>query len=333
MNYNELITSFRRREFAPFYFFDGEEPYFIDKLTDFLQNQVLNEAEREFNQSIFYGRDISPGNLIPLVKRFPMMSEYQVVIVKEAQNWKDLSALESIIEQPVQSTILAITYKGKKLDGRSSIGKLLKKKAVYFNSTKIRDNEISRWISDQAKALKLELEPRASVLLAEHIGADLNSLEKALDRLQLVSEGQPIGVDMIQEQIGISKDFNIFELQKAIGSKNYSRAIYISNYFANNEKDHHIIPITYGLCRYFTQLIKYHRAKNTTDAKNIARIIGINPYFIGDYQRAALNYPKNKLMQIMEILHDIDLKIKGLGNSSAKHKELMNEMVARILRV
>ncbi|MEM9052485.1 MAG: DNA polymerase III subunit delta, partial [Bacteroidota bacterium] len=197
----------------------------------------------------------------------------------------------------------------------------------------IRDNEVSRWMADQAKALQVNLDPRASVLLAEHIGADLNRLEKAMDRLKLVAGENTVTVDLVQEHIGISKDFNIFELQKAIGAKNYSRAIYIANYFANNEKEHHLIPITYGLYRYFTQLIKYHRAKNTTDPKSIARKIGINPYFLADYQNAAMNYPRNKLMEVMEILHNVDLKIKGLGNASAKHEELMKEMVARILRV
>jgi len=333
MKYIELISSLKKREFQPFYFFDGDEPYFIDKLIDILQNEVLTESEREFNQSILYGRDISPDDLIPIVKRFPMMAEYQVIIVKEAQHWKDLSALEALLNHPVHSSILAITFKGKKLDGRSGIAKLIKKKAIYFNSAKIRDNEVSQWIRNQAQSLKVDIEPKANALLAEHIGADLNGLEKALDRLKLVAEGLPITVDLIQEHIGISKDFNIFELQKAIGSKNHSRAIYIANYFANNEKEHHLIPITYGLYRYFTQLIKYHRAKDSTDDKNIARIIGVNPYFIGDYQKAAINYPKNKLMQVMEILHEIDLKIKGLGNATARHKELMNEMVSRILRV
>jgi DNA polymerase-3 subunit delta len=332
MSFSKIMTSLRKKEYSPVYFFDGDEPFYIDKLTEFIQENVLNEAEREFNQSIYYGRDISPEDLIPVVKRFPMMAEYQVIIVKEAQNWKDLSALQSLLENPVPTTILVITYTGKKLDGRSNFAKLVKKKATYFNSSKLRDTEVASWLNDHCKILKLDIDQRAIVLLSEHIGADLVSLDKALERLKLVADGEKITVDHIQEHIGISKDFNIFELQKAIGNKDYARAIYIANYFANNEKEHHLIPITYGLYRYFTQLIRYHRAENHADNQSLARAMGVNPYFVKDYKNAAINYPRTKLMKVMEILHDIDLKIKGLGNSSARHKELMNEMVARILR-
>lgn len=332
MSFSKIMTSLRKKEYSPFYFFDGDEPFYIDKLTDFIQHNVLNEGEREFNQSIFYGRDISPEDLISVVKRFPMMAEYQVVIVKEAQNWKDIKALEVLLNQPVPTTILVITYKGKKLDGRSAMTKLIKSKGTYFNSSKMRDDQVITWLSEQCKLLKLEIDARAIALLGEHIGADLISLEKALNRLKLVAEGQKITADLIQEHIGISKDFNIFELQKAIGFKDHARAVYIANYFANNEKEHHIIPITYGLYRYFTQLIRYHRAENHADPQSLARSMGVNPYFVKDYKQAAANYPRAKLMKVMEILHDIDLKIKGIGNSSARHKELMNEMVARILR-
>jgi DNA polymerase-3 subunit delta len=327
------MTSLRKKEYSPFYFFDGDESFYIDKLIDYIQNNILDEGEREFNQSVFYGRDISPEDLIPVVKRFPMMAPYQVVIVKEAQNWKDLSALQTLLENPVPTTILAISYKEKKLDGRNSMTKLIKSKGTYLNSSKLRDDQVSSWLNDHCRLLKLDIDPRAIVLLSEHIGADLISLDKALQRLKLVAGGEKITPDLIQEHIGISKDFNIFELQKAIGLRDNARAIYIANYFANNEKEHHLIPVTYGLYRYFTQLIRYHRAENHADPQKLARAMGVNPYFVKDYRQAAVNYPRVKLMKVMEILHDIDLKMKGLGNSTARHKELMNEMVARILRV
>ena len=326
------MTTLRKKDYAPFYFFDGNEPFYIDKLTDYIQKGILNESEREFNQSVYYGRDISPQDLIPIVKRFPMMAEYQVIIVKEAQNWKDLSPLQELLEHPVPTTILAITYKDKKIDGRSSLAKLIKSKGVYFNSAKLRDYEVSSWLNEHCKLLNLDIDPRAVLLLSEQIGADLIGLDKALERLKLVAEGEKITVDLIQEHIGISKDFNIFELQKAIGFKDNARAIYIANYFANNEKEHHLIPVTYGLYRYFTQLIRYHRAGNHTDPQRLAQTMGLNSYIVKDLKRAAVNYPRTKLMKVMEILHDIDLKMKGLGNTSARHKELMNEMVARILR-
>jgi len=326
------MTSLRKRDFSPFYFFDGDEPFFIDKLTQYISDHVLDESEREFNQSIYYGRDISPEELVPIVKRFPMMAEYQVVIVKEAQNWKNLDALASIAEHPVPTTILVVNYKGKKIDGRSSAAKAIKKSGVYFNSSKLRDNDVPHWLSEHCKILNLDIDPRSIVLLSEHIGADLVALDKALQRLKMVAEGQSITVDLIQEHIGISKDFNIFELQKAIGHRDDARAMYIANYFANNEKEHHLIPVTYGLYRYFTQLIRYHRAPDHADPQSLAKAIGTNPYFVKDYRKAAANFPRTKLMKVMEILHDIDLKLKGIGNTSARHKELMREMVARILR-
>lgn len=326
------MSSLRKREFSPIYFFDGDEPFFIDKLTDYIAGNVLSEGEREFNQSVLYGRDISPEDLIPIVKRFPMMAEYQVVIVKEAQNWKSLEPLNPIIEHPVPTTILVINYKGKKIDGRSSTVKLLKKHSTYFTGSKLRDSDIPHWLNEHCHILELDIDPRSAVLLSEQIGSDLVGLDKALQRLKLVADGKKITPDLIQEHIGISKDFNIFELQKAIGLKDDARAMYIANYFANNEKEHHIIPVTYGLYRYFSQLIRYHRAPDHADPQSLAKAIGTNPYFVKDYRRAAANFPRTKLMKVMEILHDIDLKIKGIGNASARHKELMIEMIARIIR-
>ena len=332
MSFKKIMTSLRERKFSPLYFFDGDEPFFIDKLTEFISENVLNDAEKEFNQTVMYGRDIAPEDLSPIVKRFPMMSEYQVIIVKEAQSWKSLEAIAALAENPTPTTILVITYKGKKIDGRSSAGKTIKKHGVYFNSSKLRDNEVTHWLNDHCKIIGLDIDPRAMVLLSEHIGADLVALDKALDRLKMLSEGEKITPDLIQKHIGISKDFNIFELQKAVGFRDDARALYIANYFSNNEKEHHIIPVTYALYRYFTQLIRYHRAPDHTDPQKLARVIGCNPYFVRDYRKAAANYPRVKLMKVMEILHDIDLKIKGIGNASAKHKHLMVEMVSRILR-
>ncbi len=333
MSFKTILTSLRERKFSPLYVFDGDEPFFSDKLIDYIQHEVLSEAEAEFNRSIFYARDITPEELISVVKRFPMMAEYQVVIVKEAQVWKKLDALLPLLENPVPTTILALSFKGKKLDGRSNVVKRIKKEGIYFTSSKLRDHEVSHWLSEHCKNLNISIDQRAIVLLSEHIGSDLQRLDKVLDRLVLVAEGNTVTIDMIQEHVGISKDFNIFELQKAIGNKDYPRAMYIANYFANNEKEHHIIPITYGLYRYFAQLIRYHRAPDHTDPQKIAAAMGVSPYFVKEYRKAAANYPRTKLMDVMEILHDIDLKTKGIGNASAKHKELMNEMVARILRV
>jgi DNA polymerase-3 subunit delta len=176
------------------------------------------------------------------------------------------------------------------------------------------------------------MEPEAVYLLSAHIGADLVKLHKALDRLALMCKGKVSKAD-ISEHIGISKDFNIFELQKAIGQKQDAKALYIANYFANNEKEHHIIPVTSALYRYFAKIVRYHRSTNHGDQKKLAAELGVHPFFIREFKEAAQHYPTSKLLQAMEVLHDIDLKSKGVGNSQAKHAELMRELVARLIRL
>jgi DNA polymerase-3 subunit delta len=333
MSFNSILNSLKKKEYAPIYFLDGEETYFIDALTNYIAHHVLDESERDFNQSVLYAQDISPEDLVPVVKRFPMMAPYQVVIVKEAQNWRSMDALSSIFENPVNTTILVINYKGKKLDGRSKLLKAIKKTGVYFNSQKLRDYEIPKWIQEHCSARDQAIDPMATNLLAEYIGNDLGKLVNALEKLEILSEpGEKITPSMVSEHIGINKDFNVFELQRAIGQRNDAKALYIANYFANNQKDHHIIPVTASLFRYFTKLIGYHGIKNPTDQKSVASQLGIHPYFVKEYQSAARNYSATSLMNAIDIIYDIDLKSKGVNNNSANSGELLKEMVARLLR-
>ena len=333
MSFNSILNTLKKKEYAPIYFLDGEETYFIDALTNYISHNVLDESERDFNQSVLYGQDITPEDLVPIVKRFPMMAPFQVIILKEAQNWRSMEALASIFEKPVNTTILVINYKGKKLDGRSKLLKAIKKNGVYFNSQKLRDYEIPKWIQEHCLARGQAIDPLATNLLAEYVGNDLGKLVNALEKLEILSEpGEKITSSMVSEHIGINKDFNVFELQKAIGQRNDSKALYIANYFANNQKDHHIIPVTASLFRYFTKLISYHGIKNPTDQKSVASQLGIHPYFVKEYQGAAKNYSATSLMNAVDIIYDIDLKSKGVNNNSANSGELLKEMVARLLR-
>jgi DNA polymerase-3 subunit delta len=339
MSFNKLLSDFKSKKYQSLYFLDGEESYFIDALSDYLTKHVLEEHEKEFNQSVFYGQDIKPGELIPYVKRFPMMSEYQVIIVREAQNWKlkeDLEGMERLFRSVVPSTILVICYKGKKLDKRSKAYKALKEldsSAVYFTSNKLRDTDIPSWITHHASNRGFDLEPKAAMVLSEHIGNDVGGIVNALEKLEvLASESRRIDSSLVMEHIGISKDFNVFELQKALGKRNAKKALYISNYFANNSKEHNIVPTVVALFRYFSKIMKVHAPRNSTDKKSLASSLGVPPYFVDEYIQAARYYQPHSLREVMEILHDIDLKSKGVNSSRSDSGELTRELVVRILR-
>ncbi|MFN2429742.1 MAG: DNA polymerase III subunit delta, partial [Cryomorphaceae bacterium] len=242
MDFNKVLESLKKGNFKPIYIFDGDEPYFIDALTDYIETNVLSPDEKEFNQSVLYGQDVSPDELVSVVKRFPMMAPYQVVIVKEAQNWRSAEALKPIFENPVPSTILVLSFKGKNIDGRSAAFKLAKKNGVHFRSKKLRDYELVKWIGAYCSERGISIDPHASAMLSENIGANVGNIVNALDKLQILTpEGDSITADSVSKHIGISKDFNVFELQKAIGERNDYRAKLIANYFAGNQKEHHLI--------------------------------------------------------------------------------------------
>ena len=338
MSHIKILADLKQKKYAPIYLFDGEEPYFIDLLSDYISDNVLDEAEKEFNQSILYGQDVSPEDLVPIVKRYPMMAEYQVVIVREAQVWRNFEALEQLIINPVASTIFVINYKGKKIDGRSVFAKLVKKhkaSVVHFNSPKLKDGRaVTDWINNYCKDNKLDIAPPAVAMLAENIGNNLSNLIDALDKLIiLIPKGQTISQNDISKHIGISKDFNVFEMQKAIGQRNDYRALFIANYFAHNQKDHHVIPVTGAIYRFFRQLLSYHALVRTTDRGSLASAMGVHPYFLDDYVSAAGKYSPYQVLEIIDILHDIDLKTKGVNATSNDSGELVKEMVSRILRV
>lgn len=333
MSHTKILADLKQKKYAPVYVFDGEEPYFIDLLSDYISKNVLSEAEQEFNQSILYGQDVSPEDLIPIVKRYPMMADYQVIIVREAQGWRNFEALESLLKNPVKTSILVINIKGKKLDGRSNFSKLIKKHGVYFNSPLLKDNAIPSWISNYCASRNMTIDPRAVAVLSENIGTNISNLINALDKLEiLIPEGETITADAVSKHIGISKDFNIFEFQKAIGLRNDYKSLFIANYYANNQKDHHIIMVASGLYRYFTKLITYHSLVKDTDKSSLAKAMGIHPYFMPDYQQAAHNYNPGHIVAILDILYDIDLKSKGVKATGSNSGELVKEMVSRILR-
>jgi DNA polymerase-3 subunit delta len=346
MEFNDILSELKRKIYRPIYFLMGEEPYFIDMISDYIENKVLDESEKEFNQSVLYGRDVSAAEIIGAAKRFPMMSDYQVIIVKEAQNIKDLikkekedgkakdktkQPFEAYIEHPQKSTILVFCYKYKTIDKRTSLAKLIDKNCVLFESKKIYDNQVPDWINNYLKGKEYSVGPKASALLTEYLGSNLSKISNELDKLMInLPAKSEITVEHIQSNIGISKDYNVFELQTAIGKKEVLKANRIVNYFSANEKENPLVMTVASLYGYFCKLLSYHFLTDKSQ-KSVASALGVHPFFVGDYERAAKNYSAGKLKAIFGYLREYDLKSKGVDTGSASEGELLKELVFKIL--
>lgn len=346
MDFNQIMSDLKKKAYRPVYFLMGDEPYFIDMISDYIENNVLDESEKEFNQSVLYGRDITAADVIGAAKRFPMMSEYQVVIVKEAQNIRDLVGKDkeesnskdktkhpfaAYIENPQQSTILVICYKYKSIDKRTSIAKLIDKNAILFESKKIYDNQVPDWINNYLKGKEYTIGPKASALLTEYLGTTLSKISNELDKLMInLPPKSEITVEHIQTNIGISKDYNVFELQTAIGKKEVLKANRIINYFSANEKDNPMVVTISSLYSYFCKLLSYHFLTDKSKG-SVAAALGVHPFFVGDYERAAKNFSVGKLKSIFGYLREYDLKSKGVDRGSSSEGELLKEMVFKIL--
>ena len=317
----------------PIYFFMGEEPYYIDKLTEFIENNVLQEHERDFNQTILYGRDVTMEDVISNAKRFPMMAEHQVVIVKEAQELaKSIDKLESYAENPQPSTVLVFAYKYKTLDKRKKVTKNIAKTGLIFESKKLYENQVGEWIKRVLSGQGYAIEPKAIIMLVEFLGTDLSKINNELDKLKIVlPKGHTISAKDVEDNIGISKDYNNFELRKAIGEKDQLKAYKIIDYFAQNPKDNPIAVTTSLVFSFFSQLLQYHGTKDK-NPKNLAGVLKVNPYFLKDYDVAARNYPMKKVSAIIATLRDIDIKSKGVGANALPQSDLLKEMLIHIFK-
>lgn len=334
MTIENIVSNIKKKIYHPVYFLAGEETYYIDKISELIENSVLNDIEKEFNLNILYGRDIDTKTIVEYAKRFPMMSNYQVVIVREAQVLeKSIYELEELYLNKIQnSTILVICFNNKVLDGRRSLKKKLEKDFVYFESKKISEDKLSSWIINLVKEKKYDITVDAAQLLADYLGNDLHKIENEVNKL-IISQplNTTINTDLVEQNTGISKDFNIFELQKAIGKKDILKVNRIINYFASNPKENPMIKNLAMLFRYFNQLLTYHQIENKMDSKDVASKIGVHPYYINDYVKAAKYFSPNKLIEIISLLRHYDLISKGIIVSSANESDLMREMMFKIL--
>ena len=327
----KIVNDIKSGNIKPIYFLMGEEPYYIDKISDYIEEKVLTEEEKGFNQTVLYGRDITIEEIISTAKRYPMMAERQVVIVKEAQDLiKTIDKLESYADNPMPSTVLVFCYKYKTLDKRKKVTKLLAKNGVVYESKKLFDNQVGEWIKRILSSKKYLIEPKANAMLVEFLGTDLSKINNELEKLQIILPiGSTITPKHIEENIGFSKDFNVFELRKAIGDRNQLKAYTIAENFAQNPKDNPIVVTTSLVFGFFIQLLKYHGLKDR-NPKNVASVLSVNPYFLKDYDVALKNYPMKKVSQIVGALRDIDVKSKGVGANSMSQSDLLREMLYKI---
>ncbi|MBC7654916.1 MAG: DNA polymerase III subunit delta [Oligoflexus sp.] len=329
----DIIKDIKARKLKPIYLLHGDESYFIDLISDYLEENILSEAEKSFNQTIFYGKDADVMAVLNASKRYPMMSDYQLVMVKEAQELKLDKAAEQFqayCENPLKSTVLVLCNKYGKFDKRKKVYKFIEKNGLVFESVSIYDNKVPAWIEDFIKSKGYHINHTASALLGEYLGNDLSKVANELEKLMLnVPKGQEIGTKEVQDNIGISKEYNVFELQIALSKRDVFKANQIVNYFEANPKANPMVLVMGNLAGYFTKILKYHYIKDKSQA---AREMGVNPYFLKDYEFAAKNYPLGKTFEVISLLREYDLKSKGVdstGNTEAG--DLMKELVYKII--
>jgi DNA polymerase-3 subunit delta len=334
VTYEEIISDLKKRIFKPVYFLAGEEPYYIDLIINYIENNILPEDEKAFNKIIVYGDDTNIAAIIDTARRFPMMASHQVVIIKEAQSLKKLEDLVIYLEKPLLSTLLVFSYKYKTIDKRTRLFKTLESHAVYFESARIRDYLIPGWIERYLMTKGIKTDPSASAMLTEYLGTDLHKIVNELDKLIItLPAGKPvITTSLIEKNIGISKDYNNFELQKAIGEKNILKANMIVQYFANNTKDNPIMLSIASLFGFFSKLLTYHYLTDKSK-NNVAAVLKINPFFVKDYENAAVKYNVSKTVQIISLLRTFDMRSKGYGDPGTEPGELLKELVYRILHL
>ena len=331
MKFQDILTSIDNKVYHPVYFLCGEEPFYIDKITDYISDNVLESQEKEFNQSVLYGKEVDVAQIIAEAKQFPFGATQRVVIVKEAQNIKNIDELESYLDNPQPSTILVICYKYKKLDKRKKFTKSLAKKALLFESKKLYDNQVPDWITKYLSEKGYKIEEKAAFMLAEFLGIELSNISNELDKLMvIVKKEEKITANIIEKNIGISKDYNIFEFQQALGKKDILKSNQIVNHFSANPKAHPLVVTLGMLFSFFQKLMTYHSIKDK-NKNNVAAELKVSPYFVNQYSSAARNYSQSKLFDIFTHLKQYDLKSKGVNNTSTVDGDLLKELVYKIL--
>ena len=334
MEYQKILSDLRDKKYGSVYFLEGEEPYYIDVVSDYILENVLTESEKSFNQTLLYGKDISLDTILTAARRYPMMAERQVVVIREAQNIRDIDELTSYVEKPAPTTLLVICYKYKNIDKRKKLYKAVQKHGVYLESKPLYENQVPGWIVDYLKTQKLGIEPKAVQMIADHVGNNLQRIVNELDKVIFSAiPGTSITVDDVEKNIGISKEYNIFEYQKALGAKDLYKANRIVNYMIQNEKANPMIMIVGILVSFFRKILTFHSIENKSNTGEVAQKLGVSPFFLNDYLTAARNFPLQKAILAVSLIREYDLRSKGARGGTTDNGELLRELTYKILHL
>ncbi len=333
MSAEKVLREWKINAFKPVYWLEGDEPYFIDILVDYAEKKILTEAEASFNLTVFYGKDADWAEVVNACRRYPMFAEKQVVILKEAQHMRDIEKLEGYIDRPLASTIFVVSHKEKKVDGRKGLGKKLKdsKLVELFTTKKLYDNQLPEWAGQIVKEMGLTIGPKALHMLVDHIGNDLNRIENEIEKLTLnLGSKKTITEDDVEKYIGVSKEFNVFELQAAVAQKDLARCIRIIQYFESNPKAGPIQLILPAIYNFFSKLYILNSMQGV-DERSAAAAIGVNPYFVKDYMAAARKYDYAGVEKVLLLLHEYNLRTVGVHDGGTSDAGLLKEMVVKIM--
>lgn len=333
----KILTDLKAKKYEPVYFLQGEESYFIDVISDFVEKNVLSDAEKGFNQVIVYGKDSAMATILTHARRFPMMAERQVVIVKEAQDIQDLGKetgaklLLDYITRPVPSTVLVFCHKNKSLDKRKELGKKIGQFATTITTKKLYDNQLPEFVMEYIHEKKLSMEDRAVSALCEYVGNDLHRLANEIDKLMItLAKGEGVTLEQVMAQVGVSKEYNIFELQKAIINRDALLANKIVNYFEGNTRKNPMIPVVAYLFSFFSKLLIATQAQDKSD-KGLVNALKISPYSVRDYSLALRQYPAQKVIGNISSIKEADLKLKGVNAGSDTEGQIFRELVYKLM--
>lgn len=341
MSYQQLLGDLKKKTYAPVYFLHGDEPYFIDQVVAYMEENILSDSEKEFNQTVLYGKDVDVLTLISHAKRYPMMSNFQLVIVKEAQDIRNLLSKEGnekrdpfleYLQKPTPTTLLVLAFKHKSIDKRTKLYKAITQRAVVLESKKLYDREVPGWVTQYFLSKGQRIHPKAAMIMAEYLGNDLSKVANEADKLMLsMKDGEELSAVTVEEKIGISKDFNVFELYSAFATRNIYKANLIVRYFASNSKSHPIQLTLPSIFAFFHKVMSVHAAGKNADKTKVAAEIGVSPYFIQEYLQAAQTYPPAVCMRNIGFLHEYDLKSKGVNGERMTDEALLQELVYKLM--
>ncbi len=330
--FNELMSSIENGNYSPFYLLSGVEPYFIDQIELKIKDKLVDEESESFDYSLFYGKEVESNRIVEAAKRFPMTSRYHLVVVREAQHLdKSIDVIADYLSSPQRNTVLVLCYKHKKFDKRKKLYKAAKDKGVFFDSKPLFDSQLGPWILAKLKASNFSIDNTGLQLLGEALGNDLNKIEKEIDKLKIVlKKGTIISPQIIEDHIGFSKDYNNFELYKSLGKRDFNKCCQIIKYMSENPKNHPLILTISGLYTFFRRVLTY---QVIIDKSKAASVLGVNPYFLRDYEEAALSFDIEQASKAISLTLEADLKSKGVGVKSGNHKFILQDLLVKVFAI